>query len=184
MSMSIKSSGRTRSASRVGMRRSPTPTQKTISKAIQAPAEHRRKVRAKSIPETRVVIHPPLDISSADISAGRTRSNPLVYEAMDLLRKYGYDPARLTEPGMPVNIIAMKKSGSLLILALRSRLPVPSAARLNELFTAKVDSLRAMVTRVQEKIMIWVYSPACGWRYYLVYPGGLRYDLEFPKSIG
>jgi hypothetical protein len=36
---------------------------------------------------------------------------------------------------------------------------------------------------VKERIMIWVHSPACGWRYYLVYPGGLRYDHAFPASI-
>jgi hypothetical protein len=55
---------------------------------------------------------------------------------------------------------------------------------LYELFTGRVDRLRALVERVRERIMIWVYSPACGWRYYLVYPGGLRYDLDFPASLG
>jgi hypothetical protein len=102
---------------------------------------------------------------------------------MDLLRTYGYQPARLSEPSIPINIIGMKESGSLLIFALRSRLPVPSAAKLRELFTAKVDYLRGMAGKVKDRIMIWVYSPACGWRYYIVYPGGLRYDLDFPRSI-
>jgi hypothetical protein len=78
----------------------------------------------------------------------------------------------------------MKKSGRLFVLAVRSRLPVPSAAKLYELFTGRVARLRALVERVRERIMIWVYSPACGWRYYLVYPGGLRYDLDFPASLG
>jgi hypothetical protein len=40
-----------------------------------------------------------------------------------------------------------------------------------------------MAEKVKDRIMIWVYSPACGWRYYIVYPGGLRYDLDFPRSI-
>jgi len=114
---------------------------------------------------------------------GRTRNNPIVHEAIDLLRTYGYEAIRVTEPKIPINIVAMKKSGDLLVLAVRSRLPVPNAVKLRELFTKKVDYLRGMVGRVRDRIMIWVYSPKCGWRYYLVYPGGLRYDLDFPASI-
>ena len=102
---------------------------------------------------------------------------------MEILRNYGYRPARLAEPTLPVNIIAFKKNESFLVLAIRSRLPVPNAATLRSLFTGKVDHLRRLAGMVMHKIMIWVYSPACGWRYYLVYPGGLRYDLDFPASL-
>lgn len=102
---------------------------------------------------------------------------------MGVLREHGYVVARLSEPTIPINLIGMKKSGSLLVCALRSRLPVPSAAKLRELYTGKVDYLRGLAGNLKDRIMIWVYSPACGWRYYLVYPGGLRYDLDFPRSI-
>ncbi len=130
-----------------------------------------------------LILHPPLDVARAAPVPGRTRNNPIVYEAMDLLRSYGYFTARLSEPSIPINIIGLKESGSLLVFAVRSRLPVPNAATLRELFTGKVDFLRGLAGNVKDRIMIWVYSPACGWRYYLVYPGGLRYDLDFPKSI-
>jgi len=106
-----------------------------------------------------------------------------VYEALKLLRKYGYEPAKIREPSLPLNLMGMKKSGTLLVCAIRSRLPVPNAATLREKNTGTVDYLCRLAGRVRDRIMIWVYSPACGWRYYLVYPGGLRYDLDFPKSI-
>lgn len=137
----------------------------------------------QEIPSAEVILHAITDMTGEEPQPGRTRSNPIVYEAMELLTTYGYIPARLSEPLLPINIIGLKKSGSLLICALRSRLPVPSAAKLRELYTGKVDYLRGMAGRVKDRIMIWVYFPACGWRYYLVYPGGLRYDLDFPRSI-
>ncbi len=182
--------GRPRSASRMGMRTPSSPKAKiAASRAsriseLAIPKVGKRQQR----PETRVVVHPPVDpalggTAPEEIPFSRTRNNPIVYDAMDLLRTYGYQPARLSEPSRPINIIGIKQSGSLLIFALRSRLPVPSAAKLRELFTGKVDYLCGMAGRVKDRIMIWVYSPACGWRYYLVYPGGLRYDLDFPKSI-
>ncbi len=130
-----------------------------------------------------MIIHSPVDPTSAGISPGRSRSAPLVYEAMALLRAHGYHPARVSEPSLPVNIIGIKKSGSLLVCTIRSRLPVPNAATLHKLFTGKVVYLCGLAGRVRDRIMIWVYSPACGWRYYRVYPGGLRFDLDFPKSI-
>ena len=143
----------------------------------------RRKKKVREQDDAEIRLQVPSDMKAAE-KPGRMRSNPIVYEAMDLLRTYGYDPARMSEPRIPLNIVAMKKSGRLFVLALRSRLPVPTATKLRELFTGKVDYLRGMVDRVRERIMIWVYSPACGWRYYLVYPCGLRYDLDFPASLG
>ncbi|HEX3002546.1 MAG TPA: hypothetical protein VHN82_09345 [Methanoregula sp.] len=174
-----KISGRPRVASRAGTRTRSSPKAKTATcKASKTPARR----------ETRVVVHLPVDPATRDTVIGetpisRTRSSPLVYEAMEMLRQYGYIPVRLTEPAIPINLIGMKQGSSLLVLALRSRLPVPSAARLRELFTDRVDFLRGMAGKVKDRIMIWVYSPACGWRYYIVYPGGLRFDLEIPKSI-
>lgn len=135
-------------------------------------------------PLAELFLHPPVDVTDASPpQSARTRSAPIVFEAMDLLRSYGYFTARLSEPSIPVNIIGLKESGSLLVCAIRSRLPVPNAATLRGLFTGRVDYLRGLAGRVKDRIMIFVYSPACGWRYYLVYPGGLRYDLDFPISI-
>ena len=185
MSKKSEFTGRTRSASRTGTRKQSSPKQETAGIASET-REHQKSRKESKYPGTRVVVYPPVDpgdVSVSEVSPSRTRSNPIVYEAMDLLRTYGYQPARMSEPTIPINIIGMKENGSLLIFALRSRLPVPSAAKLRELYTAKVNYLRRMAGKVKERIMIWVYSPACGWRYYIVYPGGLRYDLDFPKSI-
>jgi len=150
---------------------------------VQVKHRKRAELPSKEKTEVEVIIQPPVDVKAA-ATPGRTRSNPIVYEAMDILRTYGYFPARLSEPSIPFNIIGLKKSGTLLVLAIRSRLPVPSAAILREHFTGKVDFLCRLADKVLDRIMIWVYSPACGWRYYLVYPGGLRFDLNFPASLG
>jgi len=184
-------SGRPRSASRMGMRMRSSQKAKTATcKASRISEQEIPKVgKRQQRHGARVVVHPPVEPALRDTAPdetpfSRTRSSPLVFEAMEVLRQYGYIPVRLIEPSIPINLIGMKESGSLIILALRSRLPVPSAVRLRELFTDKVDYLRGMAGKVKDRIMIWVYSPACGWRYYIVYPGGLRYDLDFPKSIG
>jgi len=183
--------GRPRSATRAGTMTRSLPKVKTATGKASRISEQAipKTGKRQQRPEAHVVVHPPADLALRDTAPdempfGRTRSSPLVYEAMEVLQQYGYIPVRLVEPSIPINLIGMKESGSLLVLALRSRMPVPSAAWLRELFTDKVDYLREMAGKVKDRIMIWVYSPACGWRYYIVYPGGLRYDLDFPKSIG
>lgn len=158
---------------------------KETRKMAKTPAGECRKKVAKTLELEGITMenHTSLDGKNGAKDPERTRNNPIVHEALALLRTYGYEAIRVTEPKIPINIVAMKKSGDLLVLAVRSRLPVPNATKLHELFTRKVDYLRGMVGRVRDRIMIWVYSPKCGWRYYLVYPGGLRYDLDFPASI-
>jgi len=155
-----------------------TAEQKMTKKLAQRNPE--QEENETPVPE--IIIHSPVNVT-AEPDPGRTRSTVIVYEAMKLLRKYGYEPAKIQEPSLPINLMGMKESGTLLICAIRSRLPVPNAATLREKNSGKVDYLRRLAGRVRDRIMIWVYSPACGWRYYLVYPGGLRYDLDFPKSI-
>jgi hypothetical protein len=177
-------SGRPRTVSRKGKGGPSSTRKKTVKEEMTVQVKHRKRAELpfKEKAEVKVIIQPQVNVKAA-ATPGRTRNNPIVHEAIDLLRSYGYDAIRVTEPKIPINIVAMKKSGDLLVLAVRSRLPVPNAVKLRELFTKKVDYLRGMVGRVRDRIMIWVYSPKCGWRYYLVYPGGLRYDLDFPVSI-
>jgi len=133
--------------------------------------------------EPTVIVHEPVEVRIPHQRKVRTRCNPLVYEAMALLRDYDFLPVRLSEPAIPVNLIGIHKSSSLLILVVRSRKPVPDAATLRRRYPENVKYLCGLADKVQYRIMIWVYSPQCGWRYYLVYPGGLRKDLDFPKSL-
>ncbi|WP_321505551.1 hypothetical protein [uncultured Methanoregula sp.] len=112
-----------------------------------------------------------------------SRSNPLVYEAIRVLKAHGYLPVRITESALPIHLIGLKKARSLLIHVIRSRRPVPSAAVLHSLFLSEVGILCRLAGAIPYQIMIWVYSPACSWLYYLVYPGGLRRDLDFPASL-
>lgn len=130
--------------------------------------------------ELTVIVHEPVDGCTGK---RLTRANPLVYEAKTILREFGWLPVRLIEPDLPINLIGMKGSSAMLILVLRSRNPVPSGAVLRELFPEIVRQVIALVPVVHYRIMIWVYSPRCGWRYYIVYQGGLRNDLEFPQSL-
>lgn len=145
------------------------------------PLTHESKQIESDTGEPIVIIHEPVQVK---ICRRCTRSNPLVYEAMPLLRKWEYIPIRLMEPAIPLNLIGLKGDQSILILVLRSRKPVPRAAALREIYPEIVEYLCGMATTVTYRIMIWVYSPQCGWRYYLVYPGGLRNDLDFPGSLG
>jgi hypothetical protein len=181
--INAKPAGRPRTVSRKG--KGGSASVKKARSNVKKPVVERRKKVEKTQEKVRItMVRKNSSGGKKDtVEPGRTRNNPIVHEAIDLLRTYGYDAIRVTEPKIPINIVAMKKSGDLLVLAVRSRLPVPNAVKLRELFTKKVDYLRRMVGRVRDRIMIWVYSPQCGWRYYLVYPGGLRYDLDFPASI-
>jgi len=90
---------------------------------------------------------------------------------------------RITESSLPLNLLGLKKRCSILVSLIRSRNPVPSAAVLHALFKEEVEYLCRLASAIPYQIMIWVYSLACGWRYYLVYPGGLRRDLDFPASL-
>ena len=150
----------------------------TISRVIPRIHESLHEDSGKGEPT--VIIHEP---ENKKTGPRFTRPNPLVYEAMPVLREWEYIPIRLTEPTIPLSLIGLKGSRSILVLVLRSRKPVPRAASLREAYPKIVAYLCSMAATIEYRIMIWVYSLQCGWRYYLVYPGGLRNDLDFPRSL-
>ncbi len=185
MSMPKKTTGRRRNISRAGTGGKTSARGKTAE--LKTPVVVKSQKHAESeqgSEEIEVVFHTPVDVAAAEDRPGRIRNNPLVYEARKILLAAGYLPARLSEPSMPVNLIGLGgRAGTLLVLALRSQVPVPSAVKLRELYTGKVDCLRVLAGKVLHTIMIWIHSPSCGWRYYLIYPGGLRYDHDFAASL-
>jgi hypothetical protein len=184
MKTSMKTAGRPHSLSRAGKGgKSPT-REKNVEQKIPRQIKPRKHAESEQGIKAEVIFHSPVDVAAAEARPGRIRNNPVVHEAKQILIASGYLPAHLSEPSMPVNLIGLGgRAGTLLVLALRSQVPVPSAAKLRELYTGRVDRLRVLAGKVLHTIMIWIQSPSCGWRYYLIYPGGLRYDHDFTASL-
>ncbi|MFZ1898544.1 hypothetical protein [Methanoregula sp.] len=133
---------------------------------------------------TTIILHPGEGGKQAVSHKRYSRNSSHVHEAMRLLATYEYNPIRLAESSLPISIIGFRQDDPLLVFVISARKPVPSAARLHEDFKEPVECLCRMAGSMRYRIMIWVHSPACGWRYYQVYPGGLAYDLKFPGSLG
>ena len=132
---------------------------------------------------TTIILHTAEGGNQAESHKRYSRNSSHVHEAMRLLATYQYMPVRLAESSLPISIIGFKQDDPLLVFVVSARKPVPSAARLHEDFKEPVEYLCRMAGSMRYRIMIWVHSPACGWRYYTVYPGGLAYDLKFPGSL-
>ncbi len=130
--------------------------------------------------EITVIVHGPVNPGKKRL----TRANPLVYEAKKLLEEFGWIPARFAEPTLPLNLIGIKGPESILVLVLRSRNPVANGAVLREEFPAITDKVAALVPLLHYRIMVWVYSPACGWRYFTAFHGGFAHDFGFPEALG
>ncbi|MFA5331188.1 MAG: hypothetical protein WC342_02310 [Methanoregula sp.] len=107
--------------------------------------------------------------------------SPYVYEALRILEINGYATGRALPSGLrlPQTIIATKSSGNLIVTIVWSRKKVPDAKTLRELFPVHFKTACALSRDAPGKVMIWVTSPAAGWRYYQAYPGGIRYDWDF-----
>jgi hypothetical protein len=161
-----------------------TPAQ-GIASEHPIPATERPGCDPYTVPRTSTGSEPPLIFISGEGADTRrlSRSSPLVYEAIRALKEHGFLPVRVTEASLPVNLIGLKKNRSLLVRVIRSRRPIPSAAVLHAIFKEDVEMLCRLAGLIPYQIMIWVFSPLCGWLYYLVYPGGLRRDLDFPGSL-
>jgi hypothetical protein len=185
MSIGKNATGRPRVVSHAGKSKDSPRHEKKVGQKTPLMLKSRKHAGSEQgSEEIEVVFHSPVDVTAAEAGKKRTRNLPIVHEAKEILLAAGYIPARLSEPSLPVNLIGLGgKLGTLMVLAFRSPVPVPSAVKLRELYTGRVDRLRVLAGKVLHTIMIWVQSPICGWRYYLIYPGGLRYDHDFAAAL-
>ncbi len=87
MNTKEKTTGRPHSISRAGKGGKSPARGKTCGQK----SANQVKCRKHAVPDpertgTEVIVHSPIDVTATVARPGRTRSNPLVYEAMDLLR--------------------------------------------------------------------------------------------------
>jgi len=101
------------------------------------------------------------------------RGNGCVFEAMEILAGWNFAPARFSNTAIPVDIIAFRKSRTLLAQVIYSRTSVPDAKTLTRDHRVAIDNLRRMGTDAQFRKIVMVWSFPCGWKYYDVLPGGL-----------
>ena len=101
------------------------------------------------------------------------RGKGQVYEAMAILAEWHYQPARISNTAIPVDIIAFKKSQTVLAQVIYSKKPMPDAATLTRYYSKRLDSIRQMGTPDQHRKIVMAYSLITGWKYYDVLPGGL-----------
>jgi len=92
---------------------------------------------------------------------------------MAILAEWHYQPARISNTAIPVDIIAFKKSRTVLAQVIYSKKPMPDAATLTRYYSKRLDSIRRMGTSDQHRKIVMAYSLTCGWKYYDVLPGGL-----------
>lgn len=133
--------------------------------------------------ETTIIIHEDEAGETAKTHKRIGKCNPHVYSAMRLLMAHGFIPVRLTESPIPLSIIGFKETGPLLVLVIGARKPIPSAEKLRREYEEQVVYLCSMAGTIKYRIMIWVHSPGCNWRYYKISAGGLEYDWKFPSTL-
>jgi hypothetical protein len=110
--------------------------------------------------------------------------SPYIYAALRILKEHGYHPSRLTgDPDLPAAIIATKGRVTLMISVVQSRKQVPDGHTLRELFPGRVDQARALAKTSPHRVMIWVFSPVIGWRYYRADIGGISYDWDVAQEM-
>ena len=111
-----------------------------------------------------------------------TRSNALICEASRILMTWNYLPAQIRKSPIPIDIIGVGRTDTLIIEIIRSRKPVPDAPALCGTFRKEVDHLRSLQCPSQHRKMIWVYSPQCRWRFYDVFSGGVWLAKDLMES--
>ncbi len=96
------------------------------------------------------------------------------YEACHILREQGWYVTRCYGERSPPDLFAAREGEFLLLMVRRSRRPVPGARAVSILYGEELDRLRSIGNPEVIRKECWVLSPPDGWKYYMVYPGGIR----------
>ncbi len=132
--------------------------------------------------ETTIIFHETAGSEPAFGPPEYTRSNALICKASRILVTWHYLPAQIRKSPIPIDLIGLGRTDTLIIEIIRSRKPVPDAPALCGAFQKEVDHLRSLETPSRHRKMIWVYSPQCRWRFYDVFPGGVWLAKDLMES--
>jgi len=132
--------------------------------------------------ETTIIFHEKGGYEQAFGPPEYTRSNALICEASRILVTWNYLPVQIRKSPIPIDLIGVGRTDSLIIEIIRSRKPVPDALALCGAFRKEVDHLRSLESSSQFRKMIWVYSPQSRWRFYDVFPGGVWLAQDLMES--
>jgi len=113
-----------------------------------------------------------------------TRCNAIIIDAMRILECLGYLPVLVRKSKIPLDLIAIRPDGALIIEVVRSRTPLPNAKVVCTQCEKEIGYLREMMPSSQFRKMLWVYSPQCRWRFYDVFPGGIWLAKDMMEGDG
>jgi hypothetical protein len=107
------------------------------------------------------------------------RGRQVEYLARDLLRSHGYSAVRVSGSPLPIDLVAWKPAGVLLIGVTRTRKPVRDARTAVAQCSSLVSCLREVVPPRGGSVHLWLFSGRVGWRFYSVHKNGL---MEVPQD--
>ena len=95
--------------------------------------------------------------------------------ARDLLREMGYVVVRSAGDHAPVDLVAWKEDGTLLLLmTARTRRSIDEGRdSLTGRFCQEVQTLRRLPRHPGLAVQFWVYFDRQGWRFFEIHPGGV-----------
>jgi Holliday junction resolvase-like predicted endonuclease len=109
------------------------------------------------------------------------------YEACHLLKQQGWIVSRWFGNPSPPDLFAARKAEILLVMVRYSRGLVPDAHAVSVVYGSELDRLRSVGDPGFVQKECWVLTPQDGWKYYEVFPGGIRRiwrEWEVPGKSG
>jgi len=113
-------------------------------------------------------------------TARKTRAKPSgrnvpgsVAEAARILREWGYIVGRVTDPELPISLIAHKGREILSVAVVRPREPVRNASDVRYWYSREVLELQPYWNSDADNIQFWLFSRVAGLLRYRVFRGGI-----------
>jgi hypothetical protein len=105
------------------------------------------------------------------------------HEARYLLSRQGWYVTRCSGHEAGPDLMAVRKGEFLLVVVRHSRQPVSSARAVASLYADDLRRLRLVESPGWVRKEAWVQAPPDGWRFYEVFPGGIRRVVRDSEGI-
>lgn len=99
-----------------------------------------------------------------------------IYEhaAREILKSQGFYVIRCVGHASPPDLFAARRGDFRMVMIRHSRFPVPDAHTIAILYAEDLDRFRRLGWSTCVRFECWIHGIPSGWRYYEVFPGGIR----------